>query len=253
MTTPPERPDARGFRAKLGVLGPSTNTIVQPDMDDLRPHGVTNHYARIYVQNLDVSDNASFTALTDAITASVDRALDDVVTCAPNHIVMGMSAIAFYGGLKGAEAFRKRVEDRCGLGCSTGALSTAEALHRFGARRVAFVSPYFEVANREVAGFFADCGITTVRERCLKCPSPRHIAQVTEDELRAVLLDLDGDDVDALVQVGTNLSMLGLAAAAERMLGKPVIAINAATYWHALRTVGVQDRVHGFGSLLERF
>ena len=45
--------------------------------------------------------------------------------------------------------------------------------------------------------------------------------------------------------------MIRLAAAAELFLGKPVIAINTATYWHALRAVGLDDRVVGFGSLLE--
>ena len=38
--------DALGYRAKFGVLGPSTNTIVQPEFDDLRVPGVTNHYSR---------------------------------------------------------------------------------------------------------------------------------------------------------------------------------------------------------------
>ena len=55
------------------------------------------------------------------------------------------------------------------------------------------------------------------------------------ETLRAALIELDGDDVDAIVQVGTNLSMVRLAAAAEMWLGKPIIAINTATYWHALR------------------
>ncbi len=64
---------------------------------------------------------------------------------------------------------------------------------------------------------------------------------------------LDGDDVDAIVQVGTNLSMVRLAAMAEMWLGKPVIAINTATYWHALRANGVMDRVEGAGRLLEEF
>jgi maleate isomerase len=41
-----------------------------------------------------------------------------------------------------------------------------------------------------------------------------------------------------------------LAAAAELFLGKPVIAINTATYWHALRAVGLTDRLDGFGTLL---
>ena len=55
------------------------------------------------------------------------------------------------------------------------------------------------------------------------------------------------------MQVGTNLSMVKLAVMAELWLGKPVIAINAATYWHALRANGVMDKVAGCGRLLEEF
>jgi maleate isomerase len=72
----------------------------------------------------------------------------------------------------------------------------------------------------------------------------------SEATLRQALLALDGPDIDALVQVGTNLSMVRLADEAERWLGKPVIAINAAIMWHALRTHGIADRREGFGRLL---
>ena len=44
--------------------------------------------------------------------------------------------------------------------------------------------------------------------------------------------------------------MTELADEAERWLGKPVIAINAATWWMALRDNGIEDKVHGYGSLL---
>ena len=64
------------------------------------------------------------------------------------------------------------------------------------------------------------------------------------------ILEVDGDDVDAIIQAGTNLAMARLAATAERWLKKPVIAINTATYWHALRTCGFDDKVQGFGTLL---
>ena len=36
-------------------------------------------------------------------------------------------------------------------------------------------------------------------------------------------------------------------------LGKPVIPINVATIWHALRAQGINDKFHGRGWLLERF
>jgi maleate isomerase len=52
------------------------------------------------------------------------------------------------------------------------------------------------------------------------------------------------------VQVGTNLSFVRQAAGLEERLGKPVIAINAATLWYGLRMNGIDDRIEGFGSLL---
>jgi maleate isomerase len=73
--------------------------------------------------------------------------------------------------------------------------------------------------------------------------------------LRKKLIELNGNgrDVDAIVQVGPNLSMVRLAAAAEMWLGKPVIAINTATYWHALRQNKIADKIFGLGRLLEEF
>jgi maleate isomerase len=76
------------------------------------------------------------------------------------------------------------------------------------------------------------------------------IAEVGEAQLRDALRKVDQPDVDAIVQCGTNLSMVHLADEAERWLGKPVIAINAATWWMALRDNGIEERIHGFGSLL---
>jgi len=67
------------------------------------------------------------------------------------------------------------------------------------------------------------------------------------------LRELDGDDVDVIVQVGTNLPMAALAAQAERWFGKPVLAINVVTYWDALRRLGIDDRIAGYGSLLENY
>jgi len=92
-----------------------------------------------------------------------------------------------------------------------------------------------------------------VRDKCLQCRSWTQIAEVTTETLRTVLTELDGDDIDAIVQVGTNLSMVRLAAAAEMWLGKPIIAINTATYWHALRANGINDQMDGFGRLLAEF
>ncbi|WP_442945991.1 hypothetical protein [Novosphingobium sp. Leaf2] len=47
--------------------------------------------------------------------------------------------------------------------------------------------------------------------------------------------------------------MVDLAAEYEAKLAKPVIAINTATYWHALRAVGITDKIKGMGRLLNEF
>jgi maleate isomerase len=104
-----------------------------------------------------------------------------------------------------------------------------------------------------VRRFFSDCGFEIVKLKGLRCDSPVHIAHVQEAELRAAIAEVNGPGVEAIVQVGTNLSMMRLAASAEAVLGKPVIAINTATYWHALRHNGIADQVEGFGRLMSDF
>jgi maleate isomerase len=242
--------DHLGYRIKLGALGPSTNTIVQPDFDDMRPLGVTNHYSRIIIPNLPVATDADFIALVNSIQNNTLDAVDVLKSCEMQYLVMGMSAATFWDGRKGAEKYLAIMRERAGVEVSCGSFATEAALNIYKVKRIAFFSPYFPVANAQVKRFYEDCGFTVVRELCLQRPSPVQIAYTTDAMCRDAVRALDGDDIDAIVQVGTNLSMLRFAAAAELYLGKPVIAINAATYWHALRAVGITDKLQGFGTLL---
>jgi maleate isomerase len=243
-----------GNRRLFGVLGPSTNTVVQPDFDDMRPTGVTNHYSRIVVDDASAISDETFMAATLEISENTIEAVRGVLTCNPDYLVMGMSAVTFYGGAEGAREWQDNIEREAGLKICTGSQSLINAFKAYGSiKKIAFLSPYYPSANAQVTRFMADHGIEVVRDHCMRCPSWTAIAQVPEDECRDVLHDLDGDDIDALVQVGTNLSMMRLAAAAERYLGKPVIAINTATYWNAMRENGITDRISGFGRLLEDY
>jgi maleate isomerase len=236
------------------VLGPSTNTIVQPDFEMMRPVGVTNHYSRIYTPNAQAVSNETFMAGTQVIGRNVLEAVRSVMTSAPDYLVMGMSAVTFYGGAAGADGFQAEVERESGVGVSVGSHSCTAALKAYGGiKRIAFLSPYYPVANAEVARYFTDSGFEVVRDLYLECKSWTAIAEVTPEVLREKLIALNGNDVDAIIQVGTNLSMVRLAAAAELWLGKPVIAINTATYWHAMRKNGIADKIPGLGRLLEEF
>jgi maleate isomerase len=246
--------DVLGWRAKFGVLGPSTNTVVQPDFELMRPAGVTNHYSRIFTPNAKALDDESAMAATQVIAGNVLDAVRSVMTCEPDYLVMGMSAITFFGGAKGAEEFQRNIEREAGVGASIGSHSCAAALKAYGGiRRIAFFSPYYPISNVEVRQYFTDEGFEVVRDIPLRATSWTGIAQITPERVIETIHQLNGPDVDAIVQVGTNLSCVRIAAAAELILGKPVIAINTATYWHALRAQGMEDKIFGLGSLLERY
>jgi maleate cis-trans isomerase len=126
---------------------------------------------------------------------------------------------------------------------------TGQATTNAGAR-IGLITPYFPVAHQHLAEFFAEFDREIVRSAHLSCTSPVQIGHTTEQQLIGAMRQVNGDEVDAIVQFGANLPMAGLAAEGERWLGKPVIAVNVATYSNALRSAGITDQVQGFGRLL---
>ena len=56
--------------------------------------------------------------------------------------------------------------------------------------------------------------------------------------------------VDAFVHVGTALPVTAITDAIERKHGRPLVGVNVATYWAALRAIGIADRIAGFGQLV---
>jgi maleate isomerase len=244
-------PDAVGYRKKFGVIVPSTNTVVEADYNRMAPHGVTFHTGRMYIGQPVMDSDAAFRAILEQIRESIGIAMRDVMTCQPDYMIMGMSSETFWGGVAGNARFIERVRAQTGLNVSTGASACRAGLERLGVTRIAVLSPYQAIADQQVTAFFEESGFTVVRFKGLRCPTATSIAEVAEAPLRAILAEeLNGPDVEAIVQVGTNLSMVRLADEAERWFGKPVLAINAVTLWHGLRASGVMDQLHGFGSLL---
>jgi maleate isomerase len=246
------RRDTLGYRKTFGVVAPSTNTSVQPEYDDFRPRGVTNHFARIDIPNDPVHSDADFDQLMKNIRGSLEEAIARVITCEPDAIIMGMSSETFWDGLDGSKKLQERSEKISGRPVVMGSDACQAALKTYGSsiKRLGIITPYFPIGDNQVRKFFTDCGFEVVNLVGLKCTSPVNIARVTEEEMRDAFVAVDGPDVDALVQVGTNLACAKVAAHGEFWLKKPVLAINTATYWYALRQNGITDQIEGFGSLL---
>ena len=244
--------DSLGHRAKFGVLAPSTNTSVQPEFDAMKPWGVTHHHSRLIIPDSKVTDDKSFLVMMDGIRAALFPALEAVLTCSPDYVVLGMSAETFWDGLEGSKKLQHELDKVAKMGVCMGSDACQAALRAYGKdiKRLGIITPYMPVGDRQVHRFFTECGYEVVNLLGLKCASPQLIAHESKQRLRDAINQVNRGKVDAIVQVGTNLAMAEVAAMAEFWLDKPVIAINTATYWYALRQYGIKDRITGWGSLL---
>ena len=61
---------------------------------------------------------------------------------------------------------------------------------------------------------------------------------------------VDTPEADAVFISCTNFHCLPAIASLERQLGKPVVTSNLAGAWAALRQIGVEDPIPGYGQLL---
>lgn len=64
------------------------------------------------------------------------------------------------------------------------------------------------------------------------------------------LLATPANRLDAIVQCGTNMSLLNVTEKLEPKIGIPILGINAVTFWHAVRQSGITRPLERGGLLL---
>ncbi|RDW78026.1 hypothetical protein BP5796_05878 [Coleophoma crateriformis] len=239
-------------RAVFGLILPSTNTVVEAEFNWMRVPGVSWHSGRILIKNPDLSNDDTMVAFLEDLRTEIGNAVMSVMTAKPTYIVMGMSAETFWGGKEGAAKFTSWMHELSGLEVTTGAGACKAALDAYGAKKIGVITPYQAVGDQQVVDFFTQMGYEVLQIHGFKCDSATSISEVPPEKIKDAFRLVNSDEADLLIQAGTNLPAAIAAAEMEIELGKPVLAINTVTVWHAYRTNGIKDQMKGFGSLLEK-
>lgn len=243
-------PDLLGYRAKIGVVVPSTNTTMEPELHSMAPPGVTFHAARLYLAQSSVRSPEEAQKVAAAFQGALEIAIRDVMTAEVDHLMIGVSALSFMGGVGGSNRFEQSLKNLTRIPITTASTAATAALPLYGVKRIGILSPHPAMFDEHYIRFFVESGYEVAKLHRIECPTTLAIAMVDEATIRAAMRDLVEAGSEAILQVGTDLVTTRLADEAERWLGRPVLAINAAMLWHALRALSIEDRLSGLGSIL---
>ena len=230
--------DTLAPRAIIGVMTPAMNTVVQPELEDLRPAGVTNQMQRFRLGGEAVSDDL------------IDEA-EKLMDCHPAAIAIGLTTDAAPGGVDKLAVRAADVAAATGVPVVNASQANHAALRAFGARRIAVVTPFNAEVDRTVKANIEAAGFEVVAIKGTAAPSLPAICETPLADIKAVFRDVATSECDAILQVGTALPVVAMIAEMEEMTSRPVIACNAAVYWQALRAAGIDDRISGYGRLFE--
>lgn len=197
-----------------------------------------------------------FPGLPDTIEDLIDLmrpTVDMGLACEPDRIVVGYTPEYMADGVNAVSRLRSFIEDIVGLPVTLASDAVSEALKALGVRRIGLVTPFLPTANRNVESYFAALGFSVVSEAGFSSAQKGRVytARISEADVRDAFARVDTPEVEALVQVGTALGCAGFVDDLEAHHAKPVIAVNSATYWLALREHGISDRLDGHGVLLK--
>lgn len=241
-------PTTYGWRAKIGLIVPPTNTVNEAEWQIMAPDGVTLHSTRMPL-HADTTSDAGKAALYSDIEKSVADLAQAGVDCIAYGCTAGSMVMPITALTDHMEATSKTTSVAT-------APSLVNALNALGATKITVATPYGDTLNGHERDFFESAGFGILSLEGLGIGEggaheyPR-IAKTPTDEIEAHILSARRDEADAMMISCTDFPVLGLIPKLEQTLGIPVISSNQATFWAALRAAGIEDRFAGYGTLLK--
>jgi maleate isomerase len=243
-----------GWRAKLGILIPSTDTTTEPEFGMLAPKGVTFHAARMLISSITV----------EGITAMEEyaiRAAKEVASAGVDLIGFCCTAGTFIKGKNFDVRLKKRIEEETDVPTITTSGAVIDSLNILNICKVAMITPYDEKLNELEKKFLESHGkiVTEIMGLGLTTLSP-HFPLAKSPVSPIGLLEpyyaykmargIDNGDADGVFISCTGLRTIDIIQSLENDIEKPVISSNSAMFAMLMKGLGIHEKIEGYGNLI---
>jgi maleate isomerase len=221
---PESEPPREGAWRRVGLLVPSSNTVMEVDFYRRLPPGFTLHTGRMYLESTTPEGESQM------LDHHVMPAAHDVGTARPDVIVFGCTSA---GALRGND-YDRELCDR--MAADTGAdvisviSSVRESIRSRGAGRIGVITPYVDSLNEKIrASLEADDGVEVADIRGLGISDNFAIADVPPEKIVAFAAEtFQGQPIDLLFASCTNLRAMDAIDGIREALGVDVLTSNLA-------------------------
>ena len=236
-----------GWRARIGIVVPSVNTVMEPWAQLTVPAGVSVHFSRMFIPDLTTVET-----LIEMDRREGMAGVRQLSSTRPSAVAYGCTASSVVQGLEYDCHLRAEIEKVCKAPATTAAHAIVQAARTVGAKRLSLVSPYTREVDAAEHRFFEMAGFEVLGGAHLDISDGFLLAEPEPATLFRLGLDGWHESADALIISCLNTRSHTVAAALEQTIGKPVITSTQATLWHALRLAGIREPIPGYGRLLQQ-
>lgn len=257
-------PDVRSFKRKFGLFIPITNTSMEHELWSILfknqgpkgLNGVGLHTANVLTPKPQCKTAEDLIEYKKQFLGGLKAAVDGALLAEPQYLIMGMSLEHIIGGIKDIRAPMADIEAYSGLSWATWHDAIQAALNKYGTRRIGIMTPFDRKGNENATQMFEELGFEVVASVGFSCANAVHIAHIPDWAKEKAIIELlatEANQLDAVVQCGTNMSLIDISEKLEPVIGIPILGINAVTFWYALRENGFEGPLVGAGRLLREF
>jgi maleate isomerase len=206
----------------------AANTILERDLWQSGVSGVTWHASRVPPAVGEVVFGSAEQRTLEALDTGTQEAIRALAPLQPRLIVLGLSGSPFGKGVEGHDVWKHELETIAGVPVVTLADAILAEASRRRLNRVGLLTPFPPPGNAAVTEYLGESGIEVAAVSGLDARGTDQIACIPQETLRDAVYALFNEELDGILQIGTNLDFVQVAREAEAQTGTPVIAANAA-------------------------